>query len=533
MLAELLFPEIKETPNDIIKKYPKRHSNQIVTRMAPSPTWFLHIGAIYSALLDLIVARKNSWICMLRLEDTDQKREIEWAKQKFVDTFKKFWINFDEGPIWLNCSDVWAYWPYIQSKREYIYKVFIKDLVAKWIAYPCFMSEEEIDDIRAIQEASKIPTWIYKEFSKYRNSSYDEIKKLINDWKQFIIRFKSNWEITKKVEVNDLIKWKITIWENFSDIVIMKKDWLPTYHFAHLVDDFLMWTTTVIRSDEWFASLPLHNQLFETMWRKAPDYAHYGPLVKIDWDSRRKLSKRKDPEADVDFYFREWYLIEAMQDFLSNMINAWFEDWRKQNLEKSFLEFDFKLEKLSTSWALIDLDKLNFVNSKLIASMDIDILYEKLEIYLKEYFSDFYQNNFLKNSQSYNKKILSELKTRLTRFSEFEKLTTFFYNDFEVTNKTLDLLVNPKMKIETLEIAKKWLEIAISVLKNNDLKTPDDIKNIFVEEIKKAEMKNWQVLWPVRVALSWEEFSPGALELIFILWIEKSSQRIENILKNI
>lgn len=534
MLEELLFPEIKETPQDILKKYPKRQNTKVVTRIAPSPTWYLHIWAIYSAFIDNIFAKKDeNGVFFLRIEDTDQKREVEWAKKLFIDIFKKFSFDFKEWPIWPNYEDVWNYWPYTQSEREYIYKVFIKDLVKKWLAYPCFMSEDEINSIRSIQEASKIPTWIYWEYSKWRDASFEDVKKELESWNKFVVRFKSNWHIVNKVEVEDLIKGKVVTWDNFLDIVIMKNNWIPTYHFAHLIDDYLMWTTLVIRSDEWFASLPLHNQLFKTMWWQSPEYAHYAPLWKLDWTSKRKISKRKDPEADIEYYFREWYLVEWILDYLSNLINAWFEDWRKENLGKSLYEFDFKLSKMNSSLVLFDLAKLNSVNAWIIKNMDLETLYEKLTSYLNIYENDFYQNTFLKFPKEYNLKIIKELSTKLVKFGEYKELTTFFYNDFLVNGNITSLLVNPKMKIENIDIAKKWIQLALDILsaRKDDFESVEEVKNIFVEEIVKAQMKNWQVLWPVRVALSGEEFSPWALELIFILWVKKSIERIEKLLK--
>lgn len=536
MLEELLFPEIKETPEDILKKYLKRPENITVTRIAPSPTWFLHIWAVYSSLIDKVFAKKNwNWVFYLRIEDTDQKREVEWASRKYVDILKKFWLNFNEGPIWENYEDVWNYWPYTQSKRENIYKVFIKDLVKKWLAYPCFMSEEEIESIRNIQEASKVPTWIYWEFSKWRNASQEEIKKELDAWKEYVIRFKSPWEIWVKIEVEDLIKWKVVTQENFLDIVIMKKTWLPTYHFAHIIDDYLMWTTIVIRWDEWFASLPLHTQLFKEIWFEIPKYAHYAPLVKIDWNSKRKLSKRKDDEANIEFYFKEGYLVDWILDYLANLINAWFEDWRKDNLWKSLYEFDFYFSKMNSAWVLVDIPKLNFVNSNIIKNMQLEELYEKLCEYLKEFEKEFYENIFIKTNKDYNLKILKELQTRITKFSEYISLTTFFYKDFLINDEIKNLIVNPKMKIENIDIAEKWLKLALEIIsaKKEEFKSIDEVKEVFVEEIKKAEMKNGQVLWPVRVALSWEEFSPWALELIYILWREKSIERINELLKNI
>lgn len=532
MLENLLFPDIKETPETIIEKYPKRKDWLVVTRIAPSPTWFLHIWAIYSAMLDKIIAHKNNWIFYLRIEDTDQKREVEWAAHKYVDIMKQFWLVFDEGPVWTDYIDVWNYWPYTQSRRENIYKVFIKDLVKKWLAYPCFLSEQEINETRQIQEASKIPTWIYKEYSPWRFATEEELKTALDEWKDFVIRLKSKWEISRKIDLNDIIKWKITTWENFLDIVICKSNWIPTYHFAHLIDDFLMWTTHVIRWDEWFASLPLHMELFAMMWWKAPLYAHYWPLVKIDWNGKRKLSKRKDPEADIEYYFKAWYMIDSIIDFLSNIINSGFEDWRKQNPEKSYLDYDFKFEKINTAWALVDIDKLNFVNANIIKNMDDETIYKKLLEYLSKY--DIELLNTIQNfDDKYNIKIIRELKTKIKKFDEFRENTHFLYNESEIPSN--ELMINEKMKITDIETVKKALNLSLEILKSrkNDFESIDEIKNIFVEKILNADMKNWQVLWPVRCALSWEQFSPWALELLYILWIDKSIQRIEKVLKNI
>lgn len=531
-LENILFPDITETPEIIISRYPKRPLWQVVTRIAPSPTWFLHIGAVYSAMLDKIVAHKNGGIFFLRIEDTDQKREVEWAAKKYVEILKIFGLQFNEGPIWENGEDIGNYGPYTQSKREYIYKVFLKDLVKKWLAYPCFLTEEEITQTREIQEATKVPTGIYKEYSPWRYASLEDIQKALSEKKPFVIRLKSQGEMTKKIEIQDLIKGKVAMQENFLDIVICKSSGIPTYHFAHLIDDYLMGTTHVIRGDEWFASVPLHLELFALMGWVAPKYAHYGPLVKMDGDSRRKLSKRKDMEADVEYYFREGYFIEAILDFLSNILNAGFEDWRKQHQISSYLDFDFALEKINSAGALVDMDKLRFVNATWMKQMPLEELYIHLDEYLQKYEPDFYQNIFLKADKSYNLAIINELKTRLVILKDFATLTTFFYRDFEITDTIKNLLINPKMKIENLDIVKKSLQLALEILsaKNSEFESIEEIKNIFIQEIQKAEMKNGQVLWPVRVALSWEEFSPWALELIFILGRQKSIQRIQKVL---
>ncbi|MDD2907374.1 MAG: glutamate--tRNA ligase [Candidatus Gracilibacteria bacterium] len=532
MLENLLFPEIKETPESIIAKYPRREKGTVVTRIAPSPTGFLHIGAVYSAMLDKIIAHKNAGVFFLRIEDTDQKREVEGASEKFVDIFKIFGLNFDEGPVGENYIDVGNYGPYTQSKREYIYKVFLKDLIKKGLAYPCFLTEDELNETRAIQEASKVAIGVYKEYSPWRYASIDDVKKALSENKSFVIRLRSSGEITKKIDVKDIIKGNITTQENFLDIVLCKATGIPTYHFAHLIDDYLMGTTLVIRGDEWFASLPLHLELFSMMGWEAPQYAHYGPLVKIDGEGKRKLSKRKDLEADVEFYFREGYTVEGIIDFLSNIINSSFEDWRKQNPHLSYLDFDFKLEKVNTAGALVDIDKLNWVNSSVIKNMDTDLLYDKLISYLEKYDNE-YLNIISKFPLEYNKKIVNELKTKIRKFNEFKENSFFFYEDSKLPNE--ELLVNTKMKIDSIDVVKKALEISLDLLisKGVDFQSIDEVKTAFVEKIIEAEMKNGQVLWPVRCALSGEEFSPGALEMVYILGVKESTIRLQKVLKTL
>ncbi|MDP2090868.1 MAG: glutamate--tRNA ligase [Candidatus Gracilibacteria bacterium] len=532
MIENLLFPDINETPEDIISKYPRRNPLTVVTRIAPSPTGFLHIGAVYSAMLDKIIAYKNNGVFFLRIEDTDQKREVEGAAHKYVDILKQFGLIFDEGPVGEDYKDVGNYGPYTQSQRENIYKVFIKDLVKKGLAYPCFLTEQEITQTREIQEASKLPTGIYKEYSPWRFATDDEIIKALDEKKEFVIRLKSKGEISRKIDLLDIIKGRITSGENFLDIVICKSTGIPTYHFAHLIDDYLMGTTHVIRGDEWFASLPLHLELFNMMSWQAPKYAHYGPLVKLDGNGKRKLSKRKDPEADVEYYFKAGYLIESILDFLSNIINSGFEDWRKQNLNTSYLDYDFKFEKINTAGALVDMDKLNWVNSVIIKNMETDKLYEKFIRYLENYDVDLL-SKLSYYPEEYNKRILGELKTKIRKFDEFNENSFFFYTDSNIP--THEMLLNEKMKITDLDTVNKALNIAIDILKSrtSDFESINDVKDIFVEKIIEADMKNGQVLWPVRCALSGELFSPGALELIYILGIEKSINRIEKVLKYI
>jgi len=529
-IADILFPNIKQTPEDLFKKYPKRTAN-IVTRVAPSPTGFLHIGAIYTALLNHIFTHKQKGIFFLRIEDTDKKREVSGAVEQFCEVLEQFDLHFDEWAIAEHGTDVGKYGPYTQSKREDIYKVFIKDLLKKDLAYPCFLTEEEISDIRSIQQASKKPLGIYKEYSKWRYAKKEDILQALDAKKPYVIRFKSPGDASQKVEVVDMVKGTFSLQENFLDIVICKANGIPTYHFAHLVDDFLMGTTHVIRGDEWFPSLPLHKQLFETMWWTPPAYAHFWPLVKMDGDSRRKLSKRKDPEANAQYYVEHGFLVQSVIDFLCNIINSGFEDWRKEHPKAHYLEFDFELSRVNPAGALVDMEKLKSINAQNIKNMSLDELFSRIETYLIEYENDFFVNIFSKAPQELHEKIIQELQTRLVTFDEYPRLTHFLYEDIVPTEKTVELLVNPKMKIADIEIAQKWLELASNIVESiSPDMTLEEIKNIFIEHIAKNDMKNGQVLWPVRVALSGEQFSPGALELVYILWVEKTAQRLKNIL---
>jgi len=529
-LSDILFPNISQTPEDIFEKYPKR-TQKIVTRVAPSPTGFLHIGAIYSALLNHIFAHKQDGIFFLRIEDTDKKREVPGAVQLFREVLGQFDLHFDEWVIGENDTDVGNYGPYTQSQRENIYKVFIKYLLRKDLAYPCFLTEEEISDIRQIQEISKKPLWIYKEYSKWRYAKKEDVLQALEEKKPFVIRFKSPGDASQKIEVEDLVKGKFSLQENFLDIVICKANGIPTYHFAHLIDDFLMGTTHVIRWDEWFPSLPLHKQLFETMNWTPPKYAHFWPLVKMEWNSRRKLSKRKDPEANAQYYFENGFLAESVIDFLCNILNSGFEDWRKEHPHANYIDFDFDISRVNPSGALVDLEKLKSVNAQTMKNMPFDMLFAKIEAFLQTYENDFYVHIFQKAPKFLHEKIITELQTRLVTLDEYPTLTHFLYTDISPSEKMIELLVNPKMKITDVKMAQDGLTLAENIMENiTDTMTLEDIKNIFIEGISKNSMKNGQVLWPVRVALSGEQFSPGALELIYILWVEKTTQRLKNIL---
>lgn len=376
-LADLIFPNVKEI-NYYEEKYPERNLEEgaIVTRFAPSPTGFVHIGGLYQALVARTVAKKTNGVFFLRVEDTDQKREVENGVTGIVNSLKNFDMEPDEGMI-SDTEEIGNYGPYKQSLRKDIYQSYAKYLLEQGKAYPCFATAEELDEMRAKQEAAKVRTGYYGVWAKYRNLSLDEMADKINAGDPYIIRFKSPGREDRKIKHKDLIKGNVDFPENDQDVVIIKSDGLPTYHFAHAIDDHLMHTTHVIRSDEWLSSVPLHLQLFQELGFKAPKYAHISPIMKNDNGNKRKLSKRKDPEAAVSYYEEIGIPSLAVKEYLLNIANSTFENWRRQNKDASLEEFDFKLNKMSVSGALFDMVKLQDVSKIVISKMTAEEVYEK------------------------------------------------------------------------------------------------------------------------------------------------------------
>ena len=376
-LADLIFPNVKEIKY-YEEKYPERNLEEgaIVTRFAPSPTGFVHIGGLYQALVARTVAKKTNVVFFLRVEDTDQKREVENGVTGIVNSLKDFDMGPDEGMI-SDTEEIGNYGPYKQSLRKDIYQSYAKYLLELGKAYPCFATQEELDEMRAKQEAAKVRTGYYGVWAKYRNLSLDEMAEKINAGVPYIIRFKSPGREDRKIKHKDLIKGNVDFPENDQDVVIIKSDGLPTYHFAHAVDDHLMHTTHVIRSDEWLSSVPLHLQLFQELGFKAPKYAHISPIMKNDNGNKRKLSKRKDPEAAVSYYEELGIPSLAVKEYLLNIANSTFENWRRQNKDASIEEFDFKLNKMSVSGALFDMVKLQDVSKIVISKMTAEEVYEK------------------------------------------------------------------------------------------------------------------------------------------------------------
>ena len=348
-LANLIFPEVKEI-SYYEEKYPKRDLKEgaVVTRYAPSPTGFMHIGGLYQALVAKKQAEQTEGVFFVRIEDTDQKREVENGVSEIINSLKDYGIEPDEG-MTDEKNEIGNYGPYKQSLRKEIYQAYAKDLIEKGQAYPCFCSGEKLEEIRSNQEKAKERTGYYGKWTKCRNMPIDMAFEKIKNGESYIIRLKSPGNPDKKIKHKDVIKGGVDMPENDQDIVIIKSDGLPTYHFAHAVDDHLMGTNLVIRGDEWLPSVPLHLQLFYVLGFKAPKYAHIAPLMKTEEGGKRKLSKRKDPEAAVGYYKEEGIPKQSVKEYLMNIANSNFEMWRKQNPDKAIEEFAFDLKKMGIS----------------------------------------------------------------------------------------------------------------------------------------------------------------------------------------
>ncbi|MDY3305000.1 MAG: glutamate--tRNA ligase [Clostridia bacterium] len=386
LLAELLFPHIDKTIEDYEKQYPERDlpEGAKVTRFAPSPTGFLHIGGLFAALISERTAHQSGGRFILRIEDTDKKREVENGVEKILEGLNSFGINIDEGFV-SSDEQRGAYGPYKQSERAEIYQCFAKKLVRDGKAYPCFCTEDELTATRQHQEEEKLLPGYWGKFAKCRDLTYDEIKEKIDAGMPYVLRLKSCGSEDKRIAFKDGIRGKIEMNENIVDVVILKSDGIPTYHFAHVVDDHLMRTTNVIRGDEWIASVPIHLQMFYMLGIKPPKYAHISPIMKEDEGGKRKISKRKDPEAAVSYYDDEGYPADGVTEYLLNLANYTFEDFRRANKTAHWSEFKLEMNKMSNSGALFDLVKLNDVCKNTIASYPAEKVYELAAAWAKKH----------------------------------------------------------------------------------------------------------------------------------------------------
>ena len=382
LLKKIIFSDVKKQAAEYEELYSARgESAKVVTRLGPSPTGFIHFGNLYGAYINERLAHRNDGIFYLRIEDTDSKRQVEGAKEEIIKSLDHFDITFDEGAM--ATGDLGNYAPYEQSRRRDIYRSFVAELLEKGLAYPCFLTEDEIADIRKKQEENKQNTGIYGEYALYRNLKEEEAVKKIEDGCEYVLRLKSTADI--KVDIEDGIRGKLSMPANDMDVVILKKDGMPTYHFAHVIDDHLMRTTHVIRGEEWLSTLPVHIELFAHFGWEPPIYCHTAQLMKIEDGKKRKLSKRKDPELALSFYREKGYFKEAVMEYLMTLINSSFEEWRCENPGEDINSFEFSLDNMSKSGALFDIVKLNDVSKECLARMSEKSITRELKSWANEY----------------------------------------------------------------------------------------------------------------------------------------------------
>lgn len=388
-LADLLFPDVTDTPEALEERFPPRQvpEGAVVTRMAPSPTGFVHLGNLVQGLTSERMAHQSGGVLFLRVEDTDAKREVPGAVEVLINTLKHYGICFDEGATM--DGDNGIYGPYHQRQRADIYHVYAKKLVAQGQAYPCFCTEEELAAMRETQEANKENTGYYGKYAIWRDRSMEDIQAQLDAGNPWVLRFRSTGSIEHQFKFDDLVKGKLTITENDIDHVLLKSDGIPTYHFAHAVDDHLMRTTHVVRGDEWLPTLPFHIQLFQALGFKLPKYVHIGPLMKMDGTSKRKLSKRKDPELALTYYKAEGFPLAAVYEYIMTLLNSNFEDWRRANPDAPVDSFKFNPKKLNPAGSLFDYAKLVDVSKNVISRMSAEKVYSLLTEWAQEYDPDF------------------------------------------------------------------------------------------------------------------------------------------------
>ena len=546
-LANLIFPNAKDIKY-YEEKYPERNlpEGAIVTRFAPSPTGFVHIGGLYQALVAKTVAEKTDGVFFLRVEDTDQKREVENGVTGIVNSLKDFDMAPDEGMI-TDTEEIGNYGPYKQSLRKDIYQAYAKYLIEQGKAYPCFCTPEEDEERKAKQEAAKLRTGYYGVWAKCRNLTVEEMAEKIKNGESYIIRFKSPGREDRKIKHKDVIKGNVDFPENDQDIIIIKSDGLPTYHFAHAVDDHLMRTTHVIRSDEWLSSVPLHLQLFHELGFKAPKYAHISPIMKNDNGGKRKLSKRKDPEAAVSYYKEQGIPTDAVKQYLLNIANSTFENWRRANPDKKMEEFDFQLNKMSVSGALFDMIKLLDIGKTVISKMTAEEVYEKALDWANEFDSELVE--MLKNKE-YALKVFGiergnkKPRKDIAKWSDVKENIEYMYDDkfYSKTQEYPYQVISDKESIE--KILKLYIEKYYDV--NDDKQTWfDKIKELSVEMGYAGEVKEFKanpgkykahvgdVSTVLRVALTSRTNTPDMYEIMKVLGKETIEKRFEKAIENL
>ena len=545
-LADLIFPNITKTVDDYERIYPERDlpEGAIVTRFAPSPTGFVHMGSLLASFIERKAAKDTNGVFYLRIEDTDQKREVENGIEGIVTDLKNFKIDINEGAL-SRTESIGNYGPYIQSERKEIYQAFIKHLLELGLAYPCFCTAEQLDETREMQEATKARIGYYGRYAVCRNIKLEDAYNRIKNGENYIIRLKSPGDFEKKVIVQDAVKGKIEFPENDLDIVIMKSDGLPTYHFAHLVDDHLMRTTHVIRGDEWVSSLPIHVQLFKVFGFNPPKYAHLSPIMKQEGDTKRKLSKRKDPEAAMSYYAELGIPTEAVHLYLMTIANTNFEQWYDQNKDKSIDDFKFDFKKISSSGALFDLEKLINISRNYISYLKAEDVYDSVLKWAEIYDKEFYE--LLNKYKEFTIGIFTIERYQKKPRKDFESWSTVKNNIWYMYDELFNNVNYDFQKITDEKEIKNILELYINKY-YNELDDKDTwfnkIKELCDELGYASNVKDYKenpdnykgniadVSTVIRVALTSSSMTPDLYELMKLFGTTRIKERLNKFIEN-
>lgn len=540
-LANLIFPNARNDIEFYEKKYPERNlgPDAVVSRFAPSPTGFVHMGSLLTAFIESFVPKITGGIFYLRIEDTDGKRSVENGINGIIKDLKDFNIEINEG---MTSENTWIgeYGPYIQSERKEIYEAYAKKLISEGLAYPCFCTEEDLTTMREKQEHKKTRIGYYGNWAKCRNLTNEERAERIKNGEKYVIRLKSPGKFENKVILNDLVRGKIEMPENDIDVVLIKGDGLPIYHFAHVIDDHLMRTTHVLRGEEWVSSYPIHTQLFNILRFKEPKYGHLGLVMKIDeTGARRKLSKRKDPEAAVSYYHEKGIPIEAVKLYLLTIANSNFEAWLDANPNASIYDFKFDFKKMSDSGSLFDIEKLLNISKNYISKLSAKEVYDNLLKYTEEYDKDF--NKLITKYKDYTTSILNierEQKKPRKDYASYKDIKNhiwYMYDELFNSNEYEFQKITDKQEINTVlntYITKYYNESDDKETWFNKIKELCDKLNYasnmkeYKENPDKFKGNVADVSTIIRVALTTKSMTPDLYEIMKLLGKERIMNRI-------
>ena len=538
-MAELLLPDIDKEPSYYEERYPRRQLAEgvRVTRVAPSPTGYLHLGTLFVSLINRLVADSTGGIFFTRIEDTDKKREVEGGIADIITGIKHFGIKIDEGFVEPD-KELGDYGPYKQSQRAEIYQCYAKSLIKQGLAYPCFCTEDELAAVRQQQEAQKVRTGYHGQWARHRDISYDEAAELIKEGKPFVVRLRSPGDENNKVVFDDGIKGRIEMPENDEDFVILKSDGIPTYHFAHAVDDHLMGTTHVIRGDEWISSTPKHLQLFKLLGFKAPKYVHVSPIMKLDNGAKRKISKRKDPEAAVHYFAEQGYPAESVIEYLMTIAASDFEDWRRANPTEDYKKFKFNIKKMSASGALFDTDKLNDVSKTVISRMSADEVLQRLLDWAKEYDTGYFE--ILSKDTAHAKAVFAidrdvqKPRKDIIKWSDAKQYSSYMFNELYTpcydlpehisADSAVKILTAYRSAYDPQHDNQQWFETIKSICPAADFAT--DTK-MYKAEPQKYAGSPGDASTIIRVAVTGRTNTPDLCSIMKVLGYDNAIARID------